>query len=57
MRERSEFTNYCTPIIRQQRTARSFTPFVVGESELTIANAEKLCEALGTELVIKKKQS
>jgi len=30
--------------------------FVSGKSELTIANAEKLCVAIGTELLIKTKK-
>jgi hypothetical protein len=30
--------------------------FVAGKTELTISNAEKLCTAIGTELVLKRKK-
>lgn len=31
--------------------------FITGESELTIANAEKLCKAIGVQLVIKVRKT
>jgi transcriptional regulator with XRE-family HTH domain len=30
--------------------------FIAGKSELTIANAEKVCKAIGTEMILKTKK-